>query len=76
MIMVRDAVRVATSSSRMNRAHFNCAFTATIGLRGKEPNGPEEQAEQRQFDSAEKGYRSALLSSLKRTRELLNEGRL
>ena len=47
----------------------------SLGLRDKEPNGPEEQAEQAQFDS-EKGYKAALLSTLKRTRELLAEGRL
>jgi hypothetical protein len=50
-------------------------FYCYIGLRGKEPNGPEEQAEQTQSDS-DKGYKAALLSTLKRTRELLAEGRL
>jgi hypothetical protein len=50
-------------------------FYCYLGLRGKEPNGPEEQAEQAEFDSAQ-GYRLALLSTLKRTRELLAEGRL
>ncbi|MBB4001235.1 AtaL-like protein [Aurantimonas endophytica] len=50
-------------------------FYCYLGLRGKEPNGPEEQAEQAQFDS-DKGYRSALLSTLKRTRDLVAEGRL
>ncbi|MCB8822933.1 SRPBCC family protein [Microvirga rosea] len=50
-------------------------FYCYLGLRGKEPNGPEEQAEQAQFDS-EKGYKAALLSTLKRTRELLAGGRL
>ncbi|MEA1649290.1 SRPBCC family protein [Nitrospirillum sp. BR 11164] len=50
-------------------------FYCYIGLRGKEPNGPEEQAEQTQFDS-DRGYKAALLSTLKRTRELLAEGRL
>lgn len=50
-------------------------FYCYIGLRGKEPNGPEEQAEQAQFDS-DKGYKAALLSTLKRTRELVAEGRL
>ncbi|WP_437308660.1 AtaL-like protein [Sorangium sp. So ce388] len=50
-------------------------FYCYLGLRGKEPNGPEEQAEQELMDSA-KGYRSALLSTLKRTRELLAAGRL
>jgi hypothetical protein len=51
-------------------------FYCYIGLRGKKPNGPEEQAEQAQFDSDDKGYKAALLSTLKRTRELLAEGRL
>jgi hypothetical protein len=50
-------------------------FYCYIGLRGKEPNGPEEQAEQAQFDS-DKGYKAALLSTLKRTRELLAQGQL
>ena len=50
-------------------------FYCYIGLRGKQPNGPEEQAEQAQFDS-DKGYKAALLSTLKRTRELLAEGKL
>jgi hypothetical protein len=51
-------------------------FYCYIGLRGKKPNGPEEQAEQAQFDSEDKGYKSALLSTLKRTRELLAAGKL
>lgn len=50
-------------------------FYCYLGLRDKAPNGPEEQAEQAQFDS-DKGYKAALLSTLKRTRELLAEGRL
>ncbi len=50
-------------------------FYCYLGLRGKEPNGPEEQAEQAQFDS-ENGYKAALLSTLTRTRELLTEGQL
>ncbi|MBW9055527.1 AtaL-like protein [Rhizobium mesosinicum] len=50
-------------------------FYCYLGLRGKEPNGPEEQAEQAWMDG-EKGYRSALVSTLKRTRELLAEGNL
>jgi hypothetical protein len=51
-------------------------FYCYTGLRGKAPNGPEEQAEQAQFDSADKGYRAALLSTLKRTREMLADGKL
>jgi Domain of unknown function (DUF1857) len=50
-------------------------FYCFIGLRGKTPNGPEELAEQTMFDS-DKGYKAALLSTLKRTRELLAEGKL
>jgi hypothetical protein len=50
-------------------------FDCYLGLRGKEPNGPEEKAEQAQFDS-DAGYKAALLSTLKRTRELLAEGKL
>jgi hypothetical protein len=50
-------------------------FYCYLGLRGKEPDGPEEQAEQAWMDG-DKGYKSALISTLKRTRELLAEGRL
>ncbi|CAN5847306.1 hypothetical protein BH11PSE6_BH11PSE6_05990 [soil metagenome] len=50
-------------------------FYCYLGLRGKAPDGPEEQAEQAQFDSDD-GYKAALLSTLKRTREMLAEGRL
>lgn len=50
-------------------------FYCYLGLRGKTANGPEEQAEQAQFDS-EQGYKAALSSTLKRTRELLAEARL
>lgn len=50
-------------------------FYCYLGLRDRQPGGPEEQAEQAQFDS-DKGYKAALLSTLKRTRELLAEGRL
>ncbi len=50
-------------------------FYCYLGLRDKLPGGPEEQAEQALFDS-DKGYKAALLSTLKRTRELLADGRL
>lgn len=50
-------------------------FYGLLGLRGKEPGGAEEQAEQQAFDS-EKGYKAALLSTIKKTRELLAEGKL
>ncbi|MHC1547873.1 SRPBCC family protein [Phyllobacterium sp. K27] len=50
-------------------------FYCYLGLRDRQPNGPEEQAEQAQFDS-DKGYKAALLSTLKRTREMLAEGKL
>lgn len=50
-------------------------FYCYLGLRGKEPNSPEEQAEQ-EWMNGDRGYRSALQSTLKRTRELLADGRL
>jgi hypothetical protein len=50
-------------------------FYCYLGLRGRAPNGPEERAEQALMDSDE-GYKSALLSTLKRTRELLAAGSL
>lgn len=50
-------------------------FYCYTGLRGKTPNGPEEQAEQFWMDS-DKGYKTALLSTLSRTRALVAEGGL
>jgi len=50
-------------------------FYCYLGLRDKVPNGPEEQAEQAQFDS-DTGYKAALLSTLKRTREMFAAGTL
>ncbi|MCA0964328.1 AtaL-like protein [Salipiger bermudensis] len=50
-------------------------FYCYLGLRDAAPNGPEEQAEQAQFDS-DTGYKAALLSTLQRTRALVAEGRL
>jgi hypothetical protein len=50
-------------------------FYCYLGLRGKESDGPEERAEQAQFDG-DQGYKAALLSTLKRTRELLAEDRI
>ncbi|CAN7473426.1 DUF1857 family protein [Rhizobium sp. LjRoot98] len=50
-------------------------FYCYLGLRGKQPGGAEEQAEQAQFDG-ERGYKAALLSTLARTRELVVEGKL
>ena len=50
-------------------------FYCYLGLRGKTPNGPEEKAEQEWMDG-DKGYRSALLSTIARTRALVGEGRI
>lgn len=50
-------------------------FYCYLGLRDKQSGGPEELAEQQQFDS-EMGYKAALLSTLKRTRELIAAGKL
>lgn len=51
-------------------------FYCYLGLRDKEPNGPEEQKEQVQFDSEDKGYKAALRSTIARTRALVKEGRI
>ena len=48
-------------------------FYCYLGLRDKQPGGPEEQVEQAQFDS-DQGYKTALLSTLKRIRELMASG--
>lgn len=58
-----------------NDGTLQLRFYCYLGLRGKASNGPEEQAEQAQFDG-ETGYKAALLSTLKRTRALVVEGRL
>jgi hypothetical protein len=50
-------------------------FYGFLGLRGKEPGGAEERAEQAWMES-DKGYKSALLSTLARTRELITAGRI
>lgn len=50
-------------------------FYCYLGLRDRVPDGPEEKAEQTQFDG-DKGYRAALLSTLGRTRELVAQGKL
>lgn len=50
-------------------------FYCYMGLRGKEPNTPEEQAQQKQL-SGETGYKAALLATLERTRALHAEGNL
>jgi hypothetical protein len=50
-------------------------FYCYLGLRGKQPGGAEELAEQA-WMSGEQGYKTALLSTLKRSRELLEQGKL
>jgi hypothetical protein len=50
-------------------------FYCYLGLRGKEANGPEEQAAQAKMDS-DKGFKSAIATTLKHIRELLGEGKL
>lgn len=50
-------------------------FYCYLGLRGKAANGPEEQAAQAWMDS-DKGFKAAIRSTLKRTRELLDEGKI
>jgi hypothetical protein len=48
-------------------------FYCYLGLRDKAANGPEEQATQAWMDS-DKGFKAAIQSTLKRIRELLDEG--
>ncbi|SRR3989338_2073433 len=50
-------------------------FYCYLGLRGREPNGSDEQAQQVWMDG-DKGFKSAALSTLKRTRELLADGKV
>ena len=50
-------------------------FYCYLGLRGKVPNGPEEQATQVWMDS-DQGFKAAIQSTLKRTRELSDEGKV
>lgn len=50
-------------------------FYCYLGLRGKQNDGPEEQAAQAWMDS-DKGFKNALLSTLRRTRELVEDGAL
>ena len=50
-------------------------FYCYMGLRDREPNTLEEQAQQTQLNG-ENGYKAALLATLKRTRELLVQGKL
>jgi hypothetical protein len=57
------------------RGELQLRFHGYLGLRGKVPNGPEEQAAQAWMDS-EKGFKAAIQSTLKRTRGLVAEGRI
>ena len=51
-------------------------FYCLLGLRGVAPDAPEEQWEKARMDSEDKGYKSALLSTLDRTRTLVKEGKI
>ncbi|QEE30722.1 DUF1857 family protein [Terriglobus albidus] len=51
-------------------------FYCLLGLRGITPDGPEEQQEKARMSSEDKGYKSALLSTLARTRTLVREGKI
>ncbi|TPG11446.1 DUF1857 family protein [Rhodanobacter glycinis] len=50
-------------------------FYCYLGLRGKAAHGPEEQAAQAWMDS-DQGFKAAIQSTLKRIRELLDEGKV
>lgn len=49
-------------------------FYCYLGLRDKIPGSEEEQAEQEQMDSEDKGYARALQATLARTRQLVADG--
>ena len=51
-------------------------FYCLLGLRNAEPGGEAEREEQAAMDSEARGYKRALLSTLARTRALVQEGRL
>jgi hypothetical protein len=51
-------------------------FYAYLGVVGVPPGGEEERQEQARLDSADRGYKAALLSTLARTRTLAEEGTL
>jgi hypothetical protein len=51
-------------------------FYAYLGVVGVPPGGEEERQEQARFDSEDRGYKAALLSTLARTRTLAEEGKL
>jgi len=51
-------------------------FYAYLGLVGAEPGSDEEGRVQALLDSEDRGYKTALLSTLARTRELARDGKL
>ncbi|HEX9461654.1 MAG TPA: SRPBCC family protein [Alphaproteobacteria bacterium] len=51
-------------------------FYGLLGLKNVEPGGPEEMQEKAMFDSEDRGYKRALLSTLARTRALVRESKL
>ena len=74
--LVADAIaRIERVDPQLNAVVHDRFDAARAEAAGKLPDGPEEQAEQAWMDG-DKGYRSALLSTLERTRALLAEGRL
>ncbi len=58
-----------------DQGQLQLRFYAYLGLRGKLPNGPEEQAAQAWMDS-DKGFKAAIASTLGRIRALVVEGTL
>jgi hypothetical protein len=51
-------------------------FYCLIGLRNHESGSREEQEEQAQMDSDDRGYKAALRSTLARTRQWVQEGKI
>ena len=51
-------------------------FYCLLGLRNQEPGSKEEQEEQAQMDSDDRGYGAALQSTLARARQLIRDGKI
>lgn len=51
-------------------------FYCLLGLRNHEPGSKEERTEQAEMDSDERGYKAALLSTLARIRQLVQDGKV
>ncbi|MCP3138301.1 AtaL-like protein [Pyxidicoccus xibeiensis] len=68
-VIVNEVLEAADGSLHLK-------FYCLLGLRNAEPGSEQERKEQATMDSEERGYKQALLSTLARTRALVQEGRI